>query len=91
MRKSWTAARYDCVQDGGDLVSITTAEEQQYVVGSEEASTFLPIDLWIGLSTLVRGNLWSSCYLILSHMVVVSVSVTMSFVSPEMQQDLMSG
>uniref|UniRef100_A0A8C9Z0X4 C-type lectin domain-containing protein n=1 Tax=Sander lucioperca TaxID=283035 RepID=A0A8C9Z0X4_SANLU len=51
-RKSWAAARHDCVQDGGDLVSIVTAEEEQYVTGSLDPSW---IDLWIGLSTLVRG------------------------------------
>ncbi|XP_026210251.1 C-type mannose receptor 2, partial [Anabas testudineus] len=48
-KKSWTAARHDCVQDGGDLVSITTAEEEQYVIAAQDAST---LDLWIGLSTL---------------------------------------
>ncbi|KAA8584470.1 hypothetical protein FQN60_008255 [Etheostoma spectabile] len=48
-RKSWAAARHDCVQDGGDLVSIVTAEEEQYVTGSLDPSW---VDLWIGLSTL---------------------------------------
>lgn len=52
-RKSWTAARYDCVQDGGDLVSVISAEEEQYVTGTLDSSQF---DLWIGLSTLVRGR-----------------------------------
>lgn len=33
-------------------MSIVTAEEEQYVTGSLDPSW---IDLWIGLSTLVRG------------------------------------
>lgn len=49
--KSWAAARYDCVTEGGDLVSITSPEEEQYVTGRLDSSHF---DLWIGLSTLVR-------------------------------------
>ncbi|XP_026154124.1 macrophage mannose receptor 1 isoform X2 [Mastacembelus armatus] len=48
-RKSWAAARYDCVQDGGDLVSIASAGEEQYVTGTMDSSWS---DLWIGLSTL---------------------------------------
>ncbi|GLD55459.1 macrophage mannose receptor 1 [Lates japonicus] len=48
-RKSWAAARHDCVQEGGDLVSITSAGEEQYVTGTLDPSW---IDLWIGLSTL---------------------------------------
>ncbi|XP_029301044.1 C-type mannose receptor 2-like [Cottoperca gobio] len=52
-RKSWMAARHDCVQEGGDLVSITSAEEELYVTGTLDPSW---IDLWIGLSTLVRGT-----------------------------------
>ncbi|KAM7392700.1 hypothetical protein PAMA_007697 [Pampus argenteus] len=48
--KSWTAARHDCVQDGGDLVSVLSAEEEEYVTGILDSSRF---DLWIGLSTLL--------------------------------------
>ncbi|XP_047200502.1 macrophage mannose receptor 1 [Hippoglossus stenolepis] len=48
-RKSWSAARHDCVQDGGDLLSITSAAEEQYVTGTLDPSRF---DLWIGFSTL---------------------------------------
>uniref|UniRef100_A0A3P9CYG2 C-type lectin domain-containing protein n=1 Tax=Maylandia zebra TaxID=106582 RepID=A0A3P9CYG2_9CICH len=29
-RKSWTSARHDCVADGADLVSITSAGENQF-------------------------------------------------------------
>ncbi|XP_036973174.1 macrophage mannose receptor 1 [Acanthopagrus latus] len=47
--KSWTEARHDCVQDGADLVSITSADEEQFVTGSLDSSHF---DLWIGFSTL---------------------------------------
>ncbi|XP_023136670.3 macrophage mannose receptor 1 [Amphiprion ocellaris] len=49
VRKSWNLARHDCVFEGGDLVSITTAEENQFVsatMGSDH------LDLWIGLSNL---------------------------------------
>ncbi len=51
VRKSWTAARSDCVRDGGDLVSITSSEEEQYVMSRLDESAF---DLWIGFSTMVR-------------------------------------
>ncbi|KAK2888177.1 uncharacterized protein [Channa argus] len=47
--KSWAAARHDCVQEGGDLVSITSPEEELYVTGTQNPSQ---LDLWIGLSTL---------------------------------------
>ncbi|KAL2099694.1 hypothetical protein ACEWY4_004088 [Coilia grayii] len=49
LRKSWMAARTDCVREGGDLVSIGSAEEEQYVIGRLDPSRF---DLWIGYSTL---------------------------------------
>lgn len=52
-RKSWTEARADCVLQGGDLVSITSAEEEQYVTATLDPSR---IDLWIGFSTLVRDT-----------------------------------
>ncbi|XP_023264465.1 macrophage mannose receptor 1-like [Seriola lalandi dorsalis] len=48
-RKSWVAARHDCVQDGGDLVSIVSAGEEQYITGTLDPSQF---DIWIGFSTL---------------------------------------
>uniref|UniRef100_A0A3B3VL71 C-type lectin domain-containing protein n=1 Tax=Poecilia latipinna TaxID=48699 RepID=A0A3B3VL71_9TELE len=51
--KSWSAARHDCVEEGGDLVSITSQAENTYVMGTL-SSTHL--DFWIGLSTLVRGT-----------------------------------
>ncbi|XP_014906843.1 macrophage mannose receptor 1 [Poecilia latipinna] len=47
--KSWSAARHDCVEEGGDLVSITSQAENTYVMGTL-SSTHL--DFWIGLSTL---------------------------------------
>lgn len=50
-RKSWTSARHDCVADGADLVSITSAEENQFVTANMGE---IHLDLWIGLSTLVR-------------------------------------
>lgn len=51
--KSWSQARRDCVQEGGDLVSITSAAEEQYVTGILGTSR---LDIWIGFSTLVRGT-----------------------------------
>ncbi|XP_033951501.2 uncharacterized protein [Pseudochaenichthys georgianus] len=48
-RKSWSEARGDCVQEGGDLVSIVSAEEEEYVTGTLDPSW---ADLWVGLSTL---------------------------------------
>uniref|UniRef100_A0A3B5ADB7 C-type lectin domain-containing protein n=1 Tax=Stegastes partitus TaxID=144197 RepID=A0A3B5ADB7_9TELE len=33
IRKSWTLARRDCVFEGGDLASITTEEENQFISG----------------------------------------------------------
>ncbi|KAM4528248.1 uncharacterized protein PAE49_000185 [Odontesthes bonariensis] len=49
IRKSWLAARHDCVQEGGDLVSITSLEENTFVTAAMDQSH---LDLWIGLSTL---------------------------------------
>uniref|UniRef100_A0A3Q3IFE0 C-type lectin domain-containing protein n=1 Tax=Monopterus albus TaxID=43700 RepID=A0A3Q3IFE0_MONAL len=46
-RKSWASARYDCVQDGGDLVSIASAEEEQFLPDFHQVD--IP-DIWIGLS-----------------------------------------
>lgn len=51
VRKSWTAARSDCVREGGDLVSVTSSEEEQYITSRLDSSAF---DLWIGFSTMVR-------------------------------------
>uniref|UniRef100_A0A3B3XQ52 C-type lectin domain-containing protein n=1 Tax=Poecilia mexicana TaxID=48701 RepID=A0A3B3XQ52_9TELE len=51
--KSWSAARHDCVEEGGDLVSITSQAENTYVMGTL-SSTHL--DFWIGLSTLHDTN-----------------------------------
>ncbi|XP_036384637.1 C-type mannose receptor 2 [Megalops cyprinoides] len=48
-RRTWAAARIDCVREGGDLVSIENAAEEQYVTGRLDPSSF---DLWIGYSTL---------------------------------------
>ncbi|KAJ8402327.1 hypothetical protein AAFF_G00368160 [Aldrovandia affinis] len=48
-RKSWASARIDCLREGSDLVSITTAEEEQYVTGRLDPSGY---DLWTGFSTM---------------------------------------
>ncbi|XP_015231842.1 PREDICTED: macrophage mannose receptor 1-like [Cyprinodon variegatus] len=56
--KSWSAARLDCLQEGGDLVSITSLEENTYMMGTL-SSTHL--DFWIGLSTLKCNKI--SCHL----------------------------
>ncbi|KAG9266370.1 macrophage mannose receptor 1-like, partial [Astyanax mexicanus] len=53
LRKSWIAARTDCVMEGGDLVSIQSADEQQYVISPTS-------DVWIGLNDLEFSDyLWS--------------------------------
>uniref|UniRef100_A0A667X7Y7 C-type lectin domain-containing protein n=1 Tax=Myripristis murdjan TaxID=586833 RepID=A0A667X7Y7_9TELE len=55
--KTWSEAHAYCLsQRGGDLVSITSPEEEQYVTGRLDPSHF---DLWIGLSTLVRVRRYS--------------------------------
>ncbi|CAG5867752.1 unnamed protein product [Menidia menidia] len=48
-RKSWSAARRDCIREGADLVSVTSEEEHAFVMSAMD-ETYL--DLWIGLSTL---------------------------------------
>ncbi|CAL9682123.1 unnamed protein product [Knipowitschia caucasica] len=48
-KKSWSEARHDCLQEGADLVSIMSQEEEQYIVGRLDPSH---TDLWIGLTTL---------------------------------------
>ncbi|XP_037122192.1 C-type mannose receptor 2-like [Syngnathus acus] len=45
----WLGARYDCVWEGGDLVSITSEDEQKFVMEQMADKPF-----WIGLSNLVR-------------------------------------
>ncbi|KAK5617685.1 hypothetical protein CRENBAI_001663 [Crenichthys baileyi] len=47
--KSWSAARHDCLQEGGDLVSITSVQENTFVMGT---LSLTHLDFWIGLSTL---------------------------------------
>ncbi|MEQ2248138.1 hypothetical protein ILYODFUR_016179 [Ilyodon furcidens] len=49
MMKSWSAARHDCLQEGGDLVSITSVQENTFVMGT---LSLTHLDFWIGLSTL---------------------------------------
>ncbi|KAM8872531.1 uncharacterized protein ACB058_004460 isoform 1-T1 [Synchiropus picturatus] len=56
-RKSWVAARHDCVQDGGDLASVTTAAEEQFITSTLDSSH---LDMWIGLSTLKCNKI--SCH-----------------------------
>ncbi|XP_037095133.1 uncharacterized protein LOC119115063 [Syngnathus acus] len=46
----WLGARYDCVWEGGDLVSIASSDEEDFVkkqMGDDDR-------FWIGLSNLVR-------------------------------------
>lgn len=53
-RKSWSEARSDCVEEGGDLASVLSPQEEQYVTASLDPSY---LDMWIGFSTLVRASL----------------------------------
>ncbi|KAF4077177.1 hypothetical protein AMELA_G00205040 [Ameiurus melas] len=48
LRKSWISARSECLKEGADLVSIESAEEEQYVLGLDPSV----YDLWLGYSTL---------------------------------------
>ncbi|XP_072570731.1 uncharacterized protein [Paramormyrops kingsleyae] len=48
-RESWASARLECLKEGGDLVSILSNEEEQYVISRLDPSRF---DLWIGFSTM---------------------------------------
>lgn len=83
--KSWLQARLDCVQEGGDLVSITSAAEEQYVTGILGTSQ---LDIWIGFSTLVRGI--SLSYLMFKISIsCIGVKLGVDFFFPEMQQDFM--
>uniref|UniRef100_A0AAY4ET35 C-type lectin domain-containing protein n=1 Tax=Denticeps clupeoides TaxID=299321 RepID=A0AAY4ET35_9TELE len=57
LRKSWVSARTDCLREGGDLVSITSAEEEQYVLGRLDPSY---LDIWIGHDMVTEGGYeWS--------------------------------
>uniref|UniRef100_A0A3P8TTB4 C-type lectin domain-containing protein n=1 Tax=Amphiprion percula TaxID=161767 RepID=A0A3P8TTB4_AMPPE len=56
VRKSWNLARHDCVFEGGDLVSITTAEENQFVSLIQQSPT--GISLWMGGHDSVTEGGW---------------------------------
>ncbi|KAM9450976.1 lymphocyte antigen 75-like [Clarias gariepinus] len=47
-RKSWVSARTECLREGADLVSVESAEEEQYILGLDPSH----YDLWLGFSTL---------------------------------------
>ncbi|KAM9794512.1 uncharacterized protein LOC133163674 isoform X2 [Syngnathus typhle] len=49
----WLGARYDCVWEGGDLVSITSEDEQKFVMEQMGDKPF-----WIGLSNLDCAEVW---------------------------------
>ncbi|KAM9786867.1 secretory phospholipase A2 receptor-like isoform 2-T2 [Syngnathus typhle] len=49
----WLGARYDCVWEGGDLVSITSPYEQSFVTEQMGDKPF-----WIGLSNLNCDKTW---------------------------------
>uniref|UniRef100_A0A669EQ60 C-type lectin domain-containing protein n=1 Tax=Oreochromis niloticus TaxID=8128 RepID=A0A669EQ60_ORENI len=51
-RKSWTSARHDCVADGADLVSITSAEENQFVTSPTG------ISMWMGGHDSITEGGW---------------------------------
>lgn len=75
-RKTWNAARHDCVQEGGDLVSIVNTEEQQFLLGQLDNSM---LDPWIGFSTLVRGN--EKFILFFFYTIFLIISMKMSLFS----------
>nr|XP_049594091.1 C-type mannose receptor 2 isoform X3 [Syngnathus scovelli] len=49
----WLGARYDCVWEGGDLVSITSEDEEKFVKEQMGDKPF-----WIGLSNLNCNETW---------------------------------
>nr|XP_049583901.1 secretory phospholipase A2 receptor-like isoform X2 [Syngnathus scovelli] len=50
----WLGAWYHCVWEGGDLVSITTSAEEQFVKDIIGEKT----PFWLGLSNLMCDNIW---------------------------------
>uniref|UniRef100_A0A3B3UBX9 C-type lectin domain-containing protein n=1 Tax=Poecilia latipinna TaxID=48699 RepID=A0A3B3UBX9_9TELE len=62
--KSWSAARHDCVEEGGDLVSITSQAENTYSLGYicemtgliQQAPT--GISLWMGGHDSITEGGW---------------------------------
>uniref|UniRef100_A0A3B5KXS0 C-type lectin domain-containing protein n=1 Tax=Xiphophorus couchianus TaxID=32473 RepID=A0A3B5KXS0_9TELE len=66
--KSWSAARHDCVEEGGDLVSISSLEENTFVMGTllkcscsisgliQQAPT--GISLWMGGHDSITEGGW---------------------------------
>ncbi|CAL8384873.1 unnamed protein product [Gadus morhua 'NCC'] len=52
--KSWLAARHDCLKEGGDLLSLSSTQEEEFVSGILGLS---PMDLWLGFSTLKCNKL----------------------------------
>ncbi|KAM9802748.1 secretory phospholipase A2 receptor-like isoform 2-T2 [Syngnathus typhle] len=49
----WVGARYDCVWEGGDLVSIASSDEEAFVKKQMDENPF-----WIGLSNLNCEEAW---------------------------------
>ncbi|XP_049584847.1 secretory phospholipase A2 receptor-like [Syngnathus scovelli] len=49
----WLGARYDCIWEGGDLVSITSTDEEAFVEKQMGQNPF-----WIGLSNLNCDEAW---------------------------------
>uniref|UniRef100_A0A673AXW7 C-type lectin domain-containing protein n=1 Tax=Sphaeramia orbicularis TaxID=375764 RepID=A0A673AXW7_9TELE len=54
--KSWSDARRDCVEEGGDLVSVNSAEEEQYIISRLDSPT--GISLWMGGHDSVTEGGW---------------------------------
>ncbi|KAG9332137.1 hypothetical protein JZ751_015821, partial [Albula glossodonta] len=50
-RKSWTESRFNCLQQGGDLVIIESKEEQEFIKGR------MTLTAWIGLQ-LIEKKKW---------------------------------
>uniref|UniRef100_A0A8C4SM36 C-type lectin domain-containing protein n=1 Tax=Erpetoichthys calabaricus TaxID=27687 RepID=A0A8C4SM36_ERPCA len=54
--KTWLSSRRDCINEGGDLVSIESPSENQYVSSKMALASG---DFWIGYSTLgFFGRTW---------------------------------
>ncbi|XP_053408178.1 uncharacterized protein LOC123560994 isoform X2 [Mercenaria mercenaria] len=49
-RASWTEAQAACLEEGGNLISIVSDQEQSYIEGRLQGFAKLPDDMWIGAS-----------------------------------------
>nr|XP_049594083.1 macrophage mannose receptor 1-like isoform X11 [Syngnathus scovelli] len=79
----WLGARYDCVWEGGDLVSITSEDEEKFVTEQMGDKPF-----WIGLSNLNCNETWCQFFKAGEKSVTWSyTSVTPTYANWDPRQD----